>query len=102
MRCHVLWLKNDMSGVVFLPIAMEQPAFAFHFAEQRRSRIRSQNVKRGALETVGFNPLSCPGKHIFAVFVEAEHKTTVHLNAVVVEDADAARVIVCPRSALAL
>ena len=50
-------------------------------------------MKRGALQTILFNPLRCLSKHVFAVVIEAEHKGSIDLDAVIVKDAKAARVV---------
>ena len=72
---------------------MQQAALRLHLPEQRRRRIRSQDVKRRALQAVLFDPLGRPREDIFPVVIEAEDKRAVHLDAVVVQHADAARVV---------
>src|ERR1700720_4814355 len=46
---HVPGLKNGVGGVVESPIAMQEAAFRLHLPKQRSCRIRSENVKGGAL-----------------------------------------------------
>jgi hypothetical protein len=72
LRGHVFGLKDRVARVIARPITMKQPAFRFYLAEQRRGGIRSEDVKRGALEAVLFYPLRGLGEDIFAIVVEAE------------------------------
>ena len=82
-------------------IAMEQAAFAFHLAEQRRARIRREDVKGRAFEAIGLDPFGGALENGFVIAIETEHEAAVHLDAVFVKDADAARVIFGARRAFA-
>ncbi len=93
--------ENDVRGVVFLPIALQQTAFRFHLPKQRRAGIWRENVKSGALHPVRFDPLHECGERVLAVVIEAHHETAVYLNAVLVKEADAPGVILRARRAFA-
>ena len=92
-RRHVFRAKDGMPGVVARPIAMQQAALGFHLVEQRSGGIRGEDVKRGALQAILFDPLRSLGEHVFMVVVEAKHERPVDLDAVIVEQADAAGVV---------
>src|SRR5688500_6314077 len=61
---HVLRLEHHVRRVVFVPITMHDPALRFELPEERRSRIRGQDMKRGAFEPVGLDPLDRALEHI--------------------------------------
>lgn len=82
-----------MGGVVERPVAMEEPPPGLHPAEERRAGVGRQDVERGALEPVRLDPGDGPVEDVGAVVVEAEDEAPVHLDPVVVEDADAACVV---------
>src|SRR3990170_8231349 len=42
---HVLRLKDDMRGVVLVPVPMQDAALRFELTEQRCARIRSQDME---------------------------------------------------------
>src|SRR5260370_32190782 len=89
-----------MSGVVKIPVIVEDSSLPLHLTKQRRAGIRRQDVERGALETRLFDERSKAYKAIWAIMIEAHHEAAIHLNAVVVEDANAPRVVVGSRSLL--
>ena len=45
--CHVARLKNDMGGVIAVPIAVQDPLLFFQFPEERGAGIGRENVKGG-------------------------------------------------------
>ena len=90
---HVFGAKDGVSGVVEIPIAMQDAAGCFHLAEERSGRVGSEDVEGGALEAVFFDPLSGGGEDVFAVVVESKNERTIHLNAVVVQQANATGIL---------
>ncbi len=82
-----------MRRVVEAPVAVEEPPLGLHPPEERRAGIRRQDVERRALEPVRLDPRDGPVEDVGAVVVEAEDEAAVHLDAVVVEDPDAPRVV---------
>ena len=88
-----------MRRVVFAPIPMQEATFPLHLPKKRRARIRRQYVKSRAFEAIGFNPVRGPFENRFVVAIEAEHETAVHLDSVVMKDADAPRLIFGARRA---
>src|SRR4029078_2947974 len=80
---------------------MEQPSFALTPGEQRRGRVGSENVKGGAFQTVALNPVGRPFENVGTIVIEAENKTAVYLNAVIVKDCHAPRIIIGTRTLLA-
>ena len=97
---QVLRPEDGVRGVVEVPVAVEDPPLALHLPEQRRARIRRQDVKRGAVEPVGLDPLRHGHERVSPVAVEAHDEAAVHLDAVLVEDADATAVVLRSRRAL--
>ena len=69
---HVPRLKDGVPGVVERPVTVQEPALRLHLTEQRRGRIRGENVERGTLQPVFLDPLSGAGEHILAVVIESE------------------------------
>lgn len=86
-------LKNGVRGVVESPILMEQPFVGFHLPEERRRRVRCEDVKGGTLQSIFFYPLRRARKNIFAVMIETEHEGAVDLNAEFVKHVHPARVV---------
>jgi len=80
---------------------VEEPVFRLHLPEERRARVRRQYMKGGALEARGIDPLGERREDVPPIAVEADDEAAVYLDAVVVEDADAAFVILGTRRALA-
>src|ERR1035441_10873181 len=70
LRRHVLRFENDMRGVVFYPITMQQTSLGFHLPEKRRAGIWCQYVKCGALHPAGLDPLHQGCKCVLAVAIE--------------------------------
>src|SRR5262249_21976997 len=85
--------------VVEAPVAMTDAARAFELREQWSAGVGREDVKRGALEAVLFDPLDGGLEHARVVVIAAEDEAAVHLDAVVVEDRYAPRVVVgCGRA----
>src|SRR6185436_1042649 len=80
---------------------MHDALLLLELLEQRRAGIRREDMERRALEPVLLDPLDGLLEDARIVVIEAEHEAAVHLNAVVVQDRDAARVVVGDRRALA-
>ena len=90
---HVFRAEDRVRRVVQGPIAVQQPPLGFHLPEQRRRRIRSKNVKRCALQAVLLDPFGGAGENVFPVVIESQHERTIHLDAVIVQHAHAARIV---------
>src|SRR5689334_8856991 len=75
---------------------MEQPSFTLHLCEQRRGGVWGENVKRGTFQPVPFDPFGRALENVRAIVIEAENKTAVHLNAVVVKDGHAPGIVIRP------
>src|SRR5207302_9501162 len=60
---------------------------------QRRRRIWRETVKRRALQAILFDPFGGARERNFAVVIEAVDERSVHLNAVVMQDAHAPRIV---------
>lgn len=89
---HVLGAEDGMRRVVERPFGVQQTALGFHLAKERSGGIRREDVKRGAFEAILFDPIGGAGEDVFRVVIEAEDEGAVDLNAVVMEEADAAGV----------
>ena len=101
IRDHVLGPEDHVRRVIARPVLVQQAPLALHPIEERRSRIGGQDVERGALEPVVFHPRRRPLEDVGTVVVETEDEARVHLDAVVVQERDAARVVIGPRALLA-
>src|SRR5688572_9414520 len=97
----MLWLENNMCGVIQTPIPVQQPAFRFHLTKERSTRVRRQDMEGRAFEAVLFSPFGCGSKNIFAVFVKAKNKAAVYLDSVVMKQAVASGVVFRARVFLA-
>ena len=80
---------------------MKKAAFLFHLTEQRRARIGGEDVEGGGFQPVGLDPFERVRKDVGAIVVEAEEEAAIHLDAVGVEEAHAAGVVLGRRRALA-
>src|SRR5690606_37929798 len=80
---------------------MHDAALPLELGEERRTGIRRQDMERRALEPVRLDPLDGLLEYLRPVVIEAEHEAPVYLNAVVVQDLHAARVVFRDRRALA-
>lgn len=98
---HQLRPEHDVRRVVQLPIPVQDARFGFELPEQRGSRVGRQDVEGRALEALALDPLDRPLEHVRPVVVEAEDEAPVHLDPVVVEDADAPAVVGGARGAFA-
>ena len=98
---HFGGTEDDMGGVIAAPIAVEEAVFGFELAEERSAWVGSEDVKGGALETVGFDPGNGAFENFGPIGIETENKAAVDLDAVIVQEADAAGVIFGARGAFA-
>src|SRR4029077_4268849 len=80
---------------------MENGLFAFHLPEERRSRIWRQDMEGCAFETILFDPLGQANKPVPAILINSQNETAVDLDSILVEQTDAARIILRPRCAFA-
>ena len=55
--------------------------------------VRRENVKRRALEAILLDPLGGSRKHVLPVMIESQDERAIHLNAIVVQHADAPRIV---------
>src|SRR5882724_7355616 len=101
LDAHVLRLKHDVSGVIFVPIPMQDASFSFQLTEEGRAGVRSQDVKSRTLQPVCFDPFRGSFEDIGPIVIEAENETTVHLDSITVKNSDAARIVFRDRRALA-
>src|SRR5258706_16235320 len=72
---------------------MQQTPLCLYLAEQRRPGIWGKNVKRRAFQTVLLDPFGRPGEDVLPVVIESQYERTIHLDAVVVQHADPARIV---------
>ena len=93
--------EDDVRRVVEIEVAVQDPARGFHLAEERRPRIRREDVEGRALDVVLLDPADGAIEDVAAIVVEAEDEARRDRDAVVVEHADAARVVGGARRALA-
>ena len=85
--------KNNMSGIIEFPIAMQDATFGFQFSEKRSAGIRSEDVERGTFQPIVFDPFDRLFEDIRFVMIEAEDEAGVDLNTVVMKYLDSPRVI---------
>src|ERR1700674_3078489 len=52
-----------------------------------------EGVRGGALQAIPFDPFGSARENVFAIVIEAEDERSVHLNAIVVQNAHAPRVV---------
>src|SRR5689334_7315232 len=71
---HVLGLEHDVRGVVEAPVAVNDPPFGYELGEQRRAGVGREDVERGALEAVIFDPLDRALEYAGVVVIEAENE----------------------------
>src|SRR5262249_59681922 len=57
LAAHVLGMEHHVPGVVLVPVAVPDAPLGLELPEERRPRIRREDVEGGALEAVGFDPL---------------------------------------------
>src|SRR5678816_4680680 len=91
---HVFWLEDDVRRVVLVPVAVQDASLRVELTEQRRAWIRREDVERRALEPVLFDPLHRALEDVRTVEIEAEHEAAAHLDAIALQQRDAARVVV--------
>src|SRR5438132_1654215 len=76
---------------------MQQPAFGFQLFKEWRARIRRQDMKGRALQTVFLDPARSLFEHIRAILVKAQNKAAVHLDSILMKDSHPARIVIRPR-----
>ena len=72
---HVPGLKHGVRRIVLRPISMQNPPLGFHLAKQRRRRIRRQDVKGSALQTILLDPFRRAREYVFPIMIESQHET---------------------------
>src|SRR5476651_2171859 len=93
LRRHMFWAKHDVASIIPAPVPVQKTAFAFHLPEKGGAGIGGEDMKCGALKAVLLDPLCGDGEHVAPVFIETEDEAPVHLDSMIMQDADAARVI---------
>src|SRR5262249_50480993 len=56
LRAQVLGPEHDVRRVIARPVVMQQPALGLHPSKERRAGVRREDVERGALQAVRFDP----------------------------------------------
>ncbi len=91
---HVPGLENDVRRIVEAPVAMHDALLLVELIVERRAGVGRENVERRALEAALFDPFDRLLEHAHVVVIETEHEAAIHLDTVVVQDRDAARVVI--------
>jgi len=78
-------LIDDVPGVVFVPVARQDPALRFHAREQPRAWVRGLDVKRRGRDAVLDGPIHRPLEHVPVVVIHPEDEAAVDHDAEVVQ-----------------
>ena len=70
-RSHVPGPKDHVTGVIEPPVPVKKTVLRFHLLEQRRARIRRQDMKSRAFQSVLLDPGRCLLEHGLAVMIES-------------------------------
>jgi len=68
----MLWAKDDVGGVVLLPVFVKEAALALHLGEERRSGVGREDVEGRALDSVLLDPIHGLFEHVWPVVIEAK------------------------------
>ena len=78
-------LIDDVAGIVFVPVARQDPAFGLHPREQACPGVRRLDVKRRGRDAVLHRPIHRPLEHVRAVVIHPEDEAAVDHDAEVVQ-----------------